>query len=90
MSNITPNTTSRITKNKARGSEAGTKKGMLKTGSLKYSANLYEKPTGSFNFINPEIINNNPTNILENWVIIFLMFIYFLFVNPINIKAKME
>jgi hypothetical protein len=36
------------------------------TGSLKYSASLYENPIGSFNFINPEIINNKPTNILEN------------------------
>jgi hypothetical protein len=46
-----------------------------KTGSLKYSG-LYEKPMGSFNLISPEMMNKIPTNILENWVIIF-SFIFF-------------
>ncbi|MNE92645.1 hypothetical protein D3C80_1903960 [compost metagenome] len=46
---------------------------MLKTGSLKYSANLYEKPTGSFSLINPEMINKTPTNNRENWVMMFFM-----------------
>jgi hypothetical protein len=40
ISNITPKTTSKITINKAIAKEKGTKKGMLKTGSLKYSASL--------------------------------------------------
>jgi hypothetical protein len=37
---------------------------------------LYEKPMGSFNLISPEMMNKIPTNILENWVIIF-SFIFF-------------
>ncbi|GEC70633.1 hypothetical protein FFL01_01720 [Flavobacterium flevense] len=40
MSNIIPKSTSIITKNKANGKLNGTKNGRLKTGSLKYSANL--------------------------------------------------
>jgi hypothetical protein len=43
----------------------GIKIGILKTGSLKYSASC-EKPIGSFSFINPEIMNRIPTKILEN------------------------
>lgn len=66
MSNIIPKTTSRITKNNAIPSANGTKTGMLKTGSLKYSASLYENPIGSFSLINPEIMNRIPTKILEN------------------------
>jgi hypothetical protein len=42
MSNIIPRTTSRITKN-SYPSAKGTKNGMLKTGSLKYSP-VYRKP----------------------------------------------
>ena len=37
---MTPKTTSTITKKSANPKANGTKKGMLKTGSLKYSANL--------------------------------------------------
>jgi hypothetical protein len=33
----------------------------VKTGSLKYSASLYEKPMGSFNLISPEMMNKIPT-----------------------------
>ena len=40
MSNITPKTTSRITKNKAMANENGIKKGKLNTGSPKYSDSL--------------------------------------------------
>ena len=66
-----PKTTSRITKKIAIANENGTKKGRLKTGSPKYSANLYEKPTGSFSLINPEMIKRIPTKIRENWVRMF-------------------
>jgi hypothetical protein len=76
---ITPKTTSRITKNKAMANENGTKNGKLKTGSPKYSANLYENPSGSFSLISPEIINNSPTKSLENWVIKFFIVV---FLNP--------
>jgi hypothetical protein len=75
INNIIPKTTSRITKKSAIANENGTKKGKLKTGSPKYSANLYEKPSGSFSLINPEIIKSIPTKILENWVILFLSFV---------------
>ena len=66
MSNNTLKTTSKITINKAIAKEYGTKKGILKTGPLKYSASLYENPIGSFSLINPEIMKRTPTNIREN------------------------
>ena len=72
-----PKTTSRITKNIAIDNAKGTRKGRLKTGSPKYSANLYENPTGSFSFINPEIMNKIPTKMRENWVIMFFMFNFY-------------
>ncbi len=40
MSSIIPKSTSTITKNRANVKAKGSKKGRLKTGSLKYSANL--------------------------------------------------
>ena len=78
ISNITPRTTSNITMNNAIANENGMKNGMLKTGSLKYSASLYENPTGSLSLINPEIMNNTPTKIRENWVMMFFIFGVFL------------
>jgi hypothetical protein len=74
MSSINPRTVSEITINTAIASENGIKKGMFRTVSPKYSASLYENPTGSLSLINPEMINNMPTNILENWVMIFFIF----------------
>jgi hypothetical protein len=56
-------TTSTITKKSANDKAAGTRNGMLKTGSLKYSASLYEKPMHLM--ISPEMMNKIPTNILE-------------------------
>ena len=66
IKSATPKTTSKITKNKAIAKANGAKKGILKTGSLKYSTNLYENPMGSFNLIKPEMINKIPTKIREN------------------------
>ena len=53
--------------------ENGIKKGKLKTGSPKYSDSLQENPIGSLSFIKPEIMNNKPTNNLENWVMKFFI-----------------
>jgi hypothetical protein len=61
IKSITPKTISKMTTTTAINKASGTKKGMFKTPSEKYSSSLNEKPTGSFSFINPEIINNNPT-----------------------------
>jgi|688.fasta_scaffold2362291_1 hypothetical protein len=72
----TPKTTSKMTKNKANARVYGTKKGMLKTFSPKYSLSLYEKPTGSLSLIKPEMIKSTPTKILENWVTMFLILFF--------------
>jgi hypothetical protein len=65
MSSITPKTTSKMTTKTAIIKAIGIKNGKFKTPSEKYSSNLKENPTGSFNLINPEIMNSNPTRILE-------------------------
>jgi hypothetical protein len=72
----TPKTTSKMTKNKDNARVYGTKKGMLKTFSPKYSLSLYEKPTGSLSLIKPEMIKSTPTKILENWVTMFLILFF--------------
>ena len=61
----TPSTTSKMTINIAIGRTTGIKKSRLKTVGPKYSSNLNEKPTGSFNLINPEKINKIPTKYLK-------------------------
>src|SRR5690554_141018 len=68
MSNITPNTTSKMTTNTAIGKAKGSKKGRFNTGSEKYSSSLNEKPTGSLSLISPEIMNKTPVKNLEKEV----------------------
>ncbi len=54
----------------------GSKNGISKTVTLKYSSSLNEKPIGSLSLISPEKINNTPTNILEivtnSFIVIYL------------------
>ena len=50
------------------------KNGKFKTPELKYSSSLNENPIGSFSFINPEMMNNNPTKILLTLTIYFIKF----------------
>tara|TARA_B100000927_G_scaffold71419_1_gene56766 strand:- start:514 stop:930 length:417 start_codon:yes stop_codon:yes gene_type:complete len=70
-----PRITSKITMKIAIGSTKGIKKSRLKTVGPKYSSNLNEKPTGSFNFIKPEKINNAPTKYLKSETIILIIFL---------------
>ena len=70
-----PRITSKITMKIAIGSTKGIKKSRLKTVGPKYSSNLNEKPTGSFNFIKPEKINNAPTKYLKSETIILIKFL---------------
>ena len=82
MSSIMPNTVSNITRNTAIAKAYGTKKGRFKTGSLKYSSNLKEKPMGSLSLIKPEMMKSNPTNSLENCVIkFFISNVWYFFLN---------
>ena len=61
-----------MTTNKAIPKVNGIKAGKLKTGSPKYSSNLYEKPIGSLSLINPEMMNKIPTKILEKCTMYFI------------------
>tara|TARA_Y100001960_G_scaffold13919_1_gene12706 strand:+ start:260 stop:676 length:417 start_codon:yes stop_codon:yes gene_type:complete len=70
-----PRITSKMTMKIAIGSTKGIKKSRLKTVGPKYSSNLNEKPTGSFNFIKPEKINNAPTKYLKRETIILIIFL---------------
>tara|TARA_B000000441_G_C21687680_1_gene317547 strand:+ start:386 stop:553 length:168 start_codon:yes stop_codon:yes gene_type:complete len=54
-----------MTINIAIGKTIGIKKSRLNTVGPKYSSNLNEKPTGSFNLIRPEKINKTPTKYLK-------------------------
>lgn len=76
INNITPKTTSKITIKTAIAKAKGSRKGKFKTGSEKYSSNLKANPIGSFSLINPEIIKRMPTNMRENWVIMFFILIF--------------
>jgi hypothetical protein len=76
---MTPNTVSNITKNTAIANAYGTKKGRFKTGSLKYSSNLNEKPIGSFSLIKPEMMKSIPTKSRENCVINFFIILCIVF-----------
>ena len=90
MSSIMPNTVSNITRNTAIAKAYGTKKGRFKTGSLKYSSNLKEKPMGSLSLIKPEMMKSNPTNSLESWVIKFFISecVVFFFLNGCYLYSK--
>ena len=76
IKSITPNTTSKMTTTTAIINANGTNDGKVSTPSEKYSSNLKEKPTGSFDLIKPENMNKRPTRILEICVMNFMFLIF--------------
>ena len=68
----TPKITSKTTTKMAIPNAKGSKTGILSTSELKYSSSLYENPKGSFNFINPEKMNNAPTKNRLMFIIYFI------------------
>src|SRR5690606_8897770 len=76
---ITPSKVSKITRSTAICSAKGIKNAKSKTSGLKYSSNLNENPTGSFNLMSPLITNNNPTIILaaETTTLITMLYLDF-------------